>query len=80
MKPQPLTTGLYWVDLPCPRCHALETVAVVLSSVLTTPDEDEPSLRLRAKSRPIDHLCGQGRMIPTDELTLDVDAPRPEVT
>jgi len=73
MKPAPLTTGLYWVDLPCPHCHALETVAVVLSSVLTTPDEDEPTLRLRARSKATGHQCGQGRMLATADLTLDVD-------
>lgn len=70
--PPTLTTGLYWVDLPCPRCHALETVAVVMSSILTTPDEAEPSLRLHAKSKAIDHRCGQGRMLTTDELTLNL--------
>src|SRR4029079_15097314 len=72
MKPAPLTTGIYWVDLPCPRCHALETVAVHLSANLTPHDQETPTLRLRAKSSAVDHQCGQGRMLATDELTLDV--------
>jgi hypothetical protein len=75
-KPSTLTTGTYWVDLPCPRCHALETVAVLLSAVLTTADEETPTLRLRTKSAPVDHQCGQGRMLTTDELTLDAAAGR----
>jgi hypothetical protein len=68
VKSAPLTTGIYWVDLPCPRCHALETVAVVLSAVLTTPTDAEPSLRLHAKSKAADHDCGQTRMLETAEL------------
>lgn len=67
-RPAPLTPGIYWVDLPCPRCGALETVAVVLSAVLTTPTDEEPSLKLRAKSKPTDHDCGQARMLDTAEL------------
>ena len=66
-KPAPLTPGIYWVDLPCPRCGALETVAVVLSAVLTTT-ADEDTLKLRAKSKPTDHECGQARLLDTRDL------------
>jgi hypothetical protein len=67
-KPPPLTVGIYWVDLPCPRCGALATVAAHLSAVLTTPTEEEPSLRLKVRSKAVDHECGQGRMLDTAEL------------
>jgi len=70
-KPPPLSIGMHWVDLPCPRCGALETVAVVLSAVLSTPTDEQPSLKLRARSKATDHDCGQGRMLDTVEL-LDV--------
>ena len=72
MKPPPLTPGLHWVDLPCPRCGSIETVAVSLSSVLTTPADDQPSLKLRCKSKATDHDCGQGRMLDTSDL-LPID-------
>lgn len=66
--PPPLGVGLYWVDLPCPRCSALETVAVHLSAVLTTSTDDEARLKLRARSAPTDHDCGQTRMLDTAQL------------
>jgi hypothetical protein len=68
----PLTTGVYWIDLPCPRCGALATVAAVLSSVLTTPSEAEPSLKLHCRTKAVDHACGQGRLLDTGDL-LDVE-------
>lgn len=67
-RPAPLAPGIYWVDLPCPRCGALETVAVVLSAVLTTPTDDQPSLKLRARTKATDHDCGQARMLDTRDL------------
>ena len=69
--PPPLSTGIYWVDLPCPRCGALSTVAAVLSAVLTQPSDDQPSLKLRVRSKAVDHNCGQGRMMETAELFSD---------
>lgn len=64
----PLTTGIYWVDLPCPRCGALATVGATLSVILTTPQDEEPTLKLRVRSKPVDHACGQGRMLDTSDL------------
>lgn len=65
MKPPPL---IHWVDLPCPRCGALATVAANLSAVLTTAADEEPTLRLRCRSKAVDHECGQGRLLETAEL------------
>lgn len=57
-----IPTGLHWVDAPCPRCGAIETVAVKLSSLLQVPDEDQASIRVRLKAKPVDHDCGQRRL------------------
>lgn len=57
-----IPTGLHWVDAPCPRCGQIETVAIVLSSVLTSPENETPSLRVRAKGKAADHDCKQTRM------------------
>lgn len=62
MKNQAISTGLHWVDAPCPRCGELETIAIVLTSVLTTPQDDSPSLKVRAKSKGLDHDCTQTRI------------------
>jgi hypothetical protein len=71
-----LSTGTYWVDLPCPRCGVLAPVSVHLGSSLTVPDDGGPSLRLTAKSKPIDHWCGQRAMLTTPDLALfDPDEP-----
>lgn len=67
-RPAPLMPGTYWVDLPCPRCGAIETVAATLTAVLTVPGDAGASLKLRVKTKPTDHDCGQGRMLSTADL------------
>ncbi|MGY4645896.1 hypothetical protein [Cellulomonas sp. URHB0016] len=71
--PPNLTTGTYWVDLPCPRCGVLAAVSVHLGSILTTPDDAGASLRLKAKSKPVDHWCGARPMINAPDLSLFED-------
>ena len=75
MDPPNLTTGTYWVDLPCPRCGVLTPVSVHLGSTLTTPDDTGSSLKLRAKSKPVDHYCGARPLVNRDlSLFDDTDA------
>lgn len=54
-----IPVGTHWVEAPCPRCGALEVIGVHLASVLTTPQDEIPSLRVRAKAKPVDHDCRQ---------------------
>lgn len=54
-----IPTATYWVEAACPRCGAIEVVAVHLHALLTIPDDDAPSIRVRSKSKPVDHSCGQ---------------------
>jgi hypothetical protein len=69
-RPPNLTTGTYWIDLPCPRCGEISSVAVHLGSTLTTPDEGAPSLRVVAKAKPVDHWCGARPMLTAPAMTL----------
>ena len=73
-----LTTGTYWIDLPCPRCGVLATVSVHLGSTLVTPDDAGPSLKLVAKSKAVDHWCGARPMLTTPDLALFDDKDRTE--
>ena len=49
--------GLVGVEVPCPSCGVLERIAVQLVGVLTLPGDDSATLRVKAKSRPMDHDC-----------------------
>ena len=64
-----LSTGTYWIDLPCPRCGVLTPVSAHLASTLITPDDGGASLRLVCKSKPVDHWCGARPLVTT---TMDV--------
>lgn len=52
-----VSAGLVAVEAACPRCGTLETIAVRLGAVLTTPDDDAPSLKIQARSKPLHHEC-----------------------
>lgn len=69
--PKTLSTGNYLVEAPCPRCGVLEEILVRLSSVLTTPEDDTGSLRVKIKGKPRDHDCKQGRLV---DVKLEADA------
>lgn len=56
-SPPRVGAGLVGVEVPCPSCGVLELIAVNLVGVLTVPDGDTPTLRIKAKSRPLDHDC-----------------------
>lgn len=71
----PLQIGNYRIDLPCPRCGALVTVAARLTAVLTADTDDVQSLRLKARSRPADHACGQSQL--PELFTATLSEPEP---
>lgn len=60
--PKTLSTGVYVVEAPCPRCGVIEEILVSLRSVLTTPEDDPGSLRVKLKGKARDHDCKQGRL------------------
>lgn len=57
-----LQPGVYLVDAACPRCGVIEEVLVRLGVVLTTPDDDLGSLRVRIKGKAREHDCRQQRL------------------
>ena len=54
-----LNVGRHAVEAPCPTCGVIELIFVTLSTVLTTPNDDDATLRVKAASKPVIHLCGQ---------------------
>lgn len=62
--PTRLATGVYIVDAPCPRCGVIEEILVALRSVLTTPEDDIGSIRVKLKGKARDHDCHQQRIEP----------------
>lgn len=67
-----LETGVYLVEATCPRCGAIEEILVSLRSVLTTPEDDTGSLRVRLKGKARDHDCKQTRLLDVDRTTGEV--------
>lgn len=57
-----LSPGTYTVDAPCPDCGGLETLLLRVSVVRTSGTDDECTIRLRARSRAVDHACGRLRL------------------
>lgn len=57
-----LACGTYLLNLQCPECRAVVEVAVFLDTRLTV---DTGGARLAAKlgGKPVDHLCGQLRLV-----------------
>lgn len=68
-----IPTGTYIVEARCPRCNAIEEILVSIRSVLTTPEDDAGSLRVRLRGKARDHDCRQAR------LTTIVDATTGEI-
>lgn len=55
-----IATGYVWIDAPCPECGALVECLAVIRSVLTVPQDDAGTIRVRLKSKPVDHECRAG--------------------
>lgn len=60
--PKRLSTGVYLVDAPCPRCGVIEEILIALRSVLTQPEDDTGSLRVKVRGKARDHDCKQARL------------------
>jgi hypothetical protein len=60
--PKTLPTGNYVVEAPCPRCGVIEEILVGIRSVLTTPEDDIGSLRVKIKGRARERDCRQQRL------------------
>lgn len=61
--PVRIDPGVYVVDAACPRCGAIEEVLIRLGVLVTIPDDDIGSLRVRVKAKPRDHDCRQSRLL-----------------
>jgi hypothetical protein len=57
---------VYAIDVACPRCGALVDMVVAIGAVLTIPDDDMPTIKLRCKSLKVGHACGQGSLFDFD--------------
>jgi hypothetical protein len=57
--PLPLPPGTYTVAARCPNCLETALILVAVRVVLTVPDDDVATLRVRTKAKPVDHRCGQ---------------------
>lgn len=69
-----LDPGVYLVNAACPRCGVIEEVLVRIGVVLTTPDDDLGSLRVRVKGKAREHDCRQQRLtalLPAPEVLAD---------
>lgn len=58
---QTIPTGVYLVEAPCPRCGVIEEILVSLRSVLTQPEDDTGSIRVKLRGKARDHDCKQAR-------------------
>ena len=70
--PKTLGTGVYVIEAACPRCGAIEEILVSIRAVLTTPEDDSGSLRVRLKGKARDHDCNQARLMAVDAATGEV--------
>lgn len=73
-----IPTGTYLVEAACPRCGAIEEILVAIRSVLSIPEDDTGSLRVRLRGKARDHDCKQQRLTESAPL-LQVNAETGEV-
>lgn len=57
-----LACGTYLLNLQCPKCSAVMEVAIYLDTRLSV-DHVSSSLAAKLGSKPVDHLCGQLRLV-----------------
>jgi len=58
-----LGCGLYLLNLQCPECGTVQEIAVALDTRLTV-DSAGAKLAAKLNGKPVDHLCGQLRLVP----------------
>jgi hypothetical protein len=64
--------GLYVLNLQCPDCGSVTEIPVVLDTRLTV-DSAGAKLSAKLNGKPVDHLCGQLRLVPAPTPTPDPD-------
>lgn len=69
--PTRVGAGPIEVAAACPECGRLELIYAQLSPVYTHAPGDTATLKLRAKSKPLDHLCSPDT--PVDLFTATDD-------
>lgn len=57
-----LGCGSYLLNLQCPECGSVQEVAVYLDTRLTV-DAGGAKLAAKLNGKPVDHLCGQLRLV-----------------
>lgn len=57
MNRDPLGLGTFIVEAPCPDCGAVLELVLRLSSTRTTSTDDDPKVRLKARSTAVPHVC-----------------------
>lgn len=62
--------GLHTVEVECPRCRRKEVMTIVIDVNLVIPRFDIPSLKLKSKSKALDHDCYQSA-IPDNGIRID---------
>lgn len=67
------TPAYVTIEAACPRCHIPQPMLLIVSVELRE-DEDGAELRLKGKSKPHEHVCGQQRLI---EITPDAVGTQP---
>lgn len=71
-----IPTGYVWIDAPCPECGALVEVLAVIRSVLTVPQDEAGTIRVRLKANAVDHECRNGvqaALLLRDGVTVTFD-------
>jgi hypothetical protein len=63
--------GLYVLNLQCPDCGAVTEIPVVLDTRLTV-DSAGAKLSAKLNGKPVDHLCGQLRLVPPADPEPDL--------
>lgn len=62
-----LELGLHTVAAECPRCKRTEAMMIVIDVNLVIPRFDTPSLKLKARSKALDHDCRQTTVTDSSE-------------
>ena len=57
-----LACGPYLLNLQCPDCGSVQEIAVYLDTRLTV-DAGGAKLAAKLNGKPVDHLCGQLRLV-----------------
>lgn len=68
---QTIPTGTYLFEAPCPRCGVIELLLASVRSVHTLGEDEIGSLRLRLRTKAVDHDCRQIRITVSEQTELE---------